>query len=85
MPVVLIIALLASLGVHSLLLFAPDDRLSFAGSEPPTLVAELKTPPAPPATAQPAAKPETKPVAANRHPLRRKADGSQPHGPARLA
>ena len=45
MPVVLIIALAASLGLHALVLFAPEVDLSL-GSEPPALVAELKaTPP----------------------------------------
>jgi hypothetical protein len=75
MPVVLIIAFLASLGVHSLLLFAPEIDWS-AGSEPPTLIAELKTPPAPLPSLQPEAKAEVKPVAANRHPARRKPTAS---------
>ncbi len=44
MPVVLIIAFAASLGIHALALLAPDIDLS-AGGEPPVLVAELKAPP----------------------------------------
>ena len=45
MPVVLIIAFAASLGMHALVLFAPEVDLSL-GSEPPALIAELKaTPP----------------------------------------
>ncbi len=75
MPVVLIIAFVASLGVHSLLLFAPDIDLS-TGSESPMLVAELKMPPTPmstPTPQPPAARPETKPVAANRRSVRRPA------------
>ncbi|MBK7956257.1 MAG: DUF3108 domain-containing protein [Candidatus Accumulibacter sp.] len=72
MPVVLIFAFAASLGVHALALFAPDVDLSFAG-EPPALVAELRTLPAPPPPPAPAAKPETKVMPANRRPLRRKA------------
>ncbi len=60
MPVVLILAFAASLGIHGLALFAPDIDLSI-GSEPPPLVVELKpipkAPPAPDLIAKPAAKP----------------------------
>lgn len=44
MPVVLIIAFAASLGIHALALLAPDIDLS-VGGEAPVLVAELKAPP----------------------------------------
>lgn len=57
MPVVLIIAFAASLGMHALLLFAPDVDLSL-GSEPSTLVAELKVPA--PQVPQPVARSEAK-------------------------
>lgn len=57
MPVVLIIAFAASLGMHALVLFAPDVDLSL-GSEPPALVAELKAPP--PKVPQPVARSEGK-------------------------
>ena len=71
MPVVLIIAFIASIGVHSLVLFAPDVDLS-TGSESPMLVAELKMPPKPTPTPQPpVASPETKSMAANRRSARR--------------
>lgn len=71
MPVVLIIAFVASIGVHSLVLFAPDVDLS-TGSESPMLVAELKMPPKPTPTPQPpVASPETKSMAANRRSARR--------------
>ncbi len=73
MPLVLIFAFAASLGVHALALFAPEVDLSFA-SEPPALIAELKTLPAPPPP--PAAKPETKVTPATRQPLRRKPTAS---------
>ena len=61
MPVVLIIAFAASLGMHALVLFAPEVDLSL-GSEPPALVAELKAPP--PEAPQPVARSDAKQGAA---------------------
>ncbi|HRQ97651.1 MAG TPA: serine/threonine protein kinase, partial [Candidatus Accumulibacter phosphatis] len=51
MPALLIFALAASLGLHTVALFLPEVDLSFP-VEPPPLSAELKTPaPSPPARA----------------------------------
>ena len=56
MPLALVVALIASLGIHAAVLFGPEVEL-FGGSndEPPPLRAELQPPP--PAPAPPAAKP----------------------------
>jgi len=64
MPVALIIALAASLGIHALLLFVPDIDLSMAPAPPP-LTAELLPPPKP--LAPP--KPEPKRPPAKHHAL----------------
>jgi hypothetical protein len=74
MPVVLIIAFAASLGAHALALFGPDIDLSTV-SEPPLLVVELKTPPAPPPL--PLAKSEAKAAAAKDSPIRAQAVGDR--------
>ncbi|WP_300320057.1 DUF3108 domain-containing protein [Accumulibacter sp.] len=58
MPIALIIAFAASLGMHALLLFGPDVDLSTA-SEPPPLQAELL----PPAATEPPPVPPPKPAA----------------------
>lgn len=69
MPFVLVIAFAASLGVHALALFAPDVDLSFAG-EPPALMAELRTLPAP--LPRPVVTPQAKAVPASRRSARQK-------------
>ena len=79
MPVVLIIAFATSLGAHALALFGPDIDLSTV-SEPPPLVVELKTPPAPPPL--PPAKSEAKAAAAKDSPIRSTASRRRPPAPA---
>ncbi|TLD44225.1 MAG: hypothetical protein FAZ92_03515 [Accumulibacter sp.] len=68
MPALLIFALAASLGLHTVVLFVPEVDLSFP-AEPPPLSAELKPPVAvpPPRATVPAA-----PVAAPPHPVRKR-------------
>jgi hypothetical protein len=79
MPVVLIIAFAASLGAHALALFGPDIDLSTV-SEPPPLLAELRTQPAPPPP--PLAKSEVKAAAAGGSMVRRSATRRRPPAPA---
>lgn len=84
MPALLIFALAASLGLHTVVLFVPEVDLSFP-AEPPPLSAELK----PPATAQPAhATAPAAPVAAPPPPVRKRrppAAGRQAAPSPRLA
>ncbi|MEF8707706.1 MAG: DUF3108 domain-containing protein [Candidatus Accumulibacter propinquus] len=74
MPVVLIIAFAASLGLHALALLAPDIDLS-VGGEPPVLVAELKAPPK--VLPAPVAKSEETVVPRHSRTVRRKALASK--------
>lgn len=68
MPALLIFALAASLGLHTVVLFVPEFDLSFP-AEPPPLLAELK----PPVTAPPAhATAPAAPVAAPPPPVRKR-------------
>lgn len=69
MPVVLIIAFAASLGIHALALLAPDIDLS-VGGEAPVLVAELKAPPK--VLPEPVAKREETVVPRNSREMRRR-------------
>jgi hypothetical protein len=71
MPVVLILAFAASLGVHALALFAPDVDLSIA-SEPPPLVAELKPVPKAAPLPEPMAEPVARTVPAKGRVARRR-------------
>ncbi len=63
MPVALFAALLGSLAIHAAALLATDVELFGGGPEPAPLQAELRPPPAPPATPS-AAVPPSAPVAA---------------------
>jgi len=55
MPIAIVLALAASLGIHVAVLFGPDVELFGGADEPLPLRAELQAPPAPPAAAaQPA-------------------------------
>ena len=65
MPIAIVLALAASLGIHAAALFGPDVELFGGADEPLPLRAELQAPPAPPAMPAAAAKPAAaKPAAA---------------------
>ena len=56
MPIAIVLALAASLGIHAAALFGPDVELFGGADEPLPLRAELQAPPAPSASpAMPAA------------------------------
>ena len=80
MPVALIIAIAASLGLHAAALFGPELDLS-TEPEPPPLIAELRPLPPPPVLPvprlEPVAPPE-KPALAKPRPPRRKVDALAP-------
>jgi len=57
MPIAIVLALAASLGIHAAALFGPDVELFGGADEPLPLRAELQAPPAPPAMPAAAAKP----------------------------
>ena len=50
MPIAIVLALAASLGIHAAALFGPDVELFGGADEPLPLRAELQAPPASPAT-----------------------------------
>lgn len=63
MPLALVIALAASLGIHAAALFGTDVEIFGGADEPVPLRAELQPPPPPPAAEQkPAVKPRPKPA-----------------------
>lgn len=84
MPIAIVLALAASLGIHAAALFGPDVELFGGADEPLPLRAELQAPPAPPAMPAAAAKPaesqlpETKAAAKPRPKARRLATPRPP-------
>jgi hypothetical protein len=70
MPLALLVALAASLGIHAMALFGTDAELFGGADEPVPLQVELQPPPAPPAAAPKAleGKPTAKKPAAKPHP-----------------
>lgn len=78
MPIALIIAVAASLAVHSLLLFIPEiDLATF--NEPPPLLAELKPPPAKEAPV--ASPPKPAPAVARQRPAKPRDRAARPRTP----
>lgn len=57
MPIAIVLALAASLGIHAAALFGPDVELFGGADEPLPLRAELQAPPASPASPAPPASP----------------------------